>query len=475
VKFFIFNSGRDANKSKTDKMRKFFSEQTILFISVLKWILLATITGVIVGLSTWVFLKALDISTNFTKSYDFYFLALPVGLMVSTLLVMYLAPDAEGHGTEKVISAVHKSSGDIKIAVVPVKLIATIATIATGGSAGKEGPCAQIGAGLASSFAKLLKLNPTDRKKLVICGISAGFSSVFGTPIAGAIFGVEVLYIGDILYDVLLPSFISGIISYHVTSSLGITYFHHPIKFSPVFSEMFFIKVIVAGIFFGICARIFIEVMDWFENFQKRINLWKVWKSFAGGLFLVILTFIFSKQYLGLGLDTIQYAIEGGNIVWYAFLLKIVFTSVTLNFGGSGGVVTPLFFVGATAGSLFAKIFGLNASTFSAIGFVAVLAGATNAPISASIMSVELFGPGLAPYASVACIISFIMTGHKSIYPSQVLSIAKSPSIEVETGKEIEYVTPKAKIKRNGLSYLILNALKKFENLVKGDRMEGRK
>ena len=174
-------------------MKRRLKEETILFISVVKWVFLASVIGIIVGLSTTIFLKALNWSVAFTNQQPFYFLLLPIGLFLSAVLTKYLAPDAEGHGTEKVIEAVHKHSGKIKAAVVPVKIAATIITLASGGSAGKEGPCAQIGAGLSSVFADLFKFNESERRKLVICGISGGFAAVFGTPIAGAIFGVEVL------------------------------------------------------------------------------------------------------------------------------------------------------------------------------------------------------------------------------------------------------------------------------------------
>ncbi len=410
----------------------------MLFISIIKWLFLASCVGIIVGISTSIFLKLLDLAIAFAKDYTYYFLLLPVTLFLSTLVVKYLAPEAEGHGTEKVIEAVHKRSGKINPLVVPVKLFATIMTIASGGSAGKEGPCAQIGAGLASGLSDLLRFDDKDRKKLVICGISAGFATVFGTPIAGAIFGVEVLFVGGLLYEVLLPSFVAGIVGHQVSSALGITYFHQPLNFIPVFSSFFFAKVCLSGLFFGLCSFLFIEILKYAEKVSERITIWSPYKGITGGVVLVLLALLLSKDYLGLGLETIKAALEGGDVPVTAFFLKMVFTAITLNFGGSGGIVTPIFFVGATAGNLFGRMPGFDPIIFSAIGMAGLLAGAANTPISASIMAVELFGPGVGPYAAVACVISFLMTGHRSVYPSQILAIAKSSSIVVEKGREME-------------------------------------
>lgn len=443
-------------------MFKKIEEPTVLFISILKWVFLATVIGVIVGLSTTVFLRALSWSIAFTGNYKLYFLSLPAALFLSSLMIKYLAPDAEGHGTEKVIEAVHKRSGDIKASVVPVKLVATIITLAFGGSAGKEGPCSQIGGGLASMFANLFKFGHSDRKKLVICGISAGFAAVFGTPIAGAIFGVEVLFVGSILYDVLLPSFISGIISYQVSSAFGIQYFYNPIEFVRIFSNAFFIKVVFAGIFFGICSLILIELLQVGKGLSKRIKLWAPLRSAIGGFVIVALAFIFSDRYLGLGLESIEHYLTGGQAEWYDFVVKSVFTSITLNFGGSGGIITPIFFIGSSSGSLFAQLLGEDIITFSAIGMVSLLSGAANTPIAGGIMAIELFGPRLAPYAAISCVISFLMTGHRSVYTSQILAFTKSQSINVEVGKELENTKGEFMVREKSLANVVLKLARRI-------------
>ncbi len=421
-------------------MKRKIVESSVLFVSILKWIFLATCAGILVGLSTTVFLKALGFSIAAASGYHYYYLLLPAALFLTALMVRYLAPDAEGHGTEKIIEAVHQRSGKIRLMVVPVKLVATVITIAFGGSAGKEGPAAQIGAAVSSAFSDLLRFDSSDRKKLVICGISAGFATVFGTPIAGAIFGVEVLFVGGMLYDVLLPSFVSGIVAFQVSSALGITYFHEPLQFVPLFSSLFFIKVCGAGIFFGLCSLLMIEVLGLFEKMSRRLTMWPPLKALLAGGVLVLLTFLFSTRYLGLGLDTIKDSLEGGQVPGGAFLLKMLFTAITLGFGGSGGIITPIFFVGSTAGNAFGSVLGFDVSVFSAIGMVALLAGAANTPISSSIMAIELFGPAIGPYAAVACVISFLMTGHRSVYPSQVLSFTKSASLSVQHGKEMRNI-----------------------------------
>ena len=419
-------------------MRKRLEETSVLFISIVKWFVISSFVGALVGGSTALFLLLLDRGTEGVAAIPFHYALLPFALFASALIVRYLAPDAKGHGTEKVIEAIHQRGGVIKPLVVPVKLLATVITLASGGSAGKEGPCAQIGAGIASTLARLFRFDETDRKKLVICGVSAGFSTVFGTPVAGALFGVEVLAIGQLQYAVLFPSFVAGIVGYQVSSALGTTYFHHPINFVPSFSELFFFKVVLGGVAFGLISFAFIEILKLTESLSERLRWWAPLKGLLGGV-LLLTTLALGDQYLGLGLSTIEGTLNGTQqAAPYDPLVKILATAITLSFGGSGGVVTPIFFVGATSGSFLGSYFGLDPATGAALGMVALLAGCANTPISASVMAIELFGSALSPYAAVTCVVSFLIVGHRSVYPSQILAIAKSSSLRPDVGKTVE-------------------------------------
>jgi H+/Cl- antiporter ClcA len=260
--------------------------------------------------------------------------------------------------------------------------------------------------------------------------------------VAGAIFGIEVLFVGGMMYDVLLPSFVAGIVGFQVANYLGVSYPYHVLDFVPVFTESFFIVVALSGVFFGICSFSFIEFMNWTKRRISKIKLWRPYKAFIGGCVLVVLTFVFSTDYLGVGDDVVGRALIGGEILLGAFLIKMLFTGITFGSGATGGIISPMFFIGATAGVFFANMLGLNPATFAAIGIVSLLAGAANTPITGSIMAVELFGPEVGPYAAVACIISFLMTGHRSIFPSQVLALRKSASFNVELGKEVQSIRP---------------------------------
>lgn len=416
-------------------MQPRFTEQVTLVASVTKWALYATVVGTLVGSGTAGFLWCLNHASAGFSSFPHHYLSLPLTLLFSSMIVRWLAPDAAGHGTEKVIEAVHQRMGRIALKVVPVKLVATVITLASGGSAGKEGPCAQIGAGLASGFADLLRLEDVDRRKLVICGISAGFASVFGTPIAGALFGIEVLVLGQMMYEVLFPSFVAGIVGYHVAASLGVSYAPNTACFLPKMSEWSLFEMLLLGIWCGLVALMLIEVLKLIHRLFDRLRCHYAFKALLGGLLLILIGVFVSDAYLGLGLDTIALGLRGDPLPAGAFAWKSIAAAITLGCGGSGGVVTPIFFVGTAAGNLFAQLFHEPfIAAFSAIGMAAVLAGAANTPIAASIMAMELFGPAIAPYAAVACMVSFLISGYRSIYPSQILGIQKSASLSAPTG-----------------------------------------
>ena len=463
--------------NKEKNIQNHLAEQTIMFASITKWIILSSLIGALIGAVVALFLKLLEYCEKSRSLLPFdYYYNLPFALALTVIIVKKFAPSAEGHGTEKVIEAIHKNAGRINLSVVPTKLFATVLTIFAGGSVGKEGPGAQIGASLASFIAMKLKFSNRDRKKIVICGISAGFASVFGTPLAGAIFGVEILIVGALMYDILLPSIVSGFSAFFVAKMMGINYTYFYIAFFSNFDFNYVLlsKVIIGGIFFGLVADFIITTLSELHKYIKMIKINYILKAFLGGIIIVILTLIVGDEYLGLGFHTIKDALSSDemiyeNIPWYTFILKTIFTSLTLSFGGSGGVITPIFYVGATSGNFFGYLVNGYIPLFAALGFVSVLAGTTSAPIAAMIMSVELFGMDVGHYAAISIIIAFLMTGHRSVFPSQVLSMKKSEAINIKLGEELEntettYTTRFFINMQRIIKLIITKSRKKFQN-----------
>ncbi len=429
-------------------MKQHLKEQGFVFASLTKWILLSAMMGVIIGALITLFLKILSMAEGSRELLPFpYYFTLPFALVLTVYVIKKLAPNAEGHGTEKVIEAIHKSDGNIDLAILPVKVLATVVSIFAGASVGKEGPGAQLGAAASSFISSIFKFNTHDRKKLVICGISAGFASVFGTPIAGAIFGIEILIVGTIMYDVLLPSIIAGFSAFLTAQYLGVEYSYFDLKnyYTDIPINLHFIfMVVLAGLFFGIVTDIFITILHWVHRFIKNLNWHWLLKPFVVGIILAVMSYFIGDRYLGLGFGTIKDALSpftaNNSIYWYDTLGKILFTSLSLGGGASGGIITPVFYIGAVSGNFFGHLAGDHVAFFAALGFVSVLAGATNAPIAAIIMAGELFGLEVAHYAAVTAVISFLMTGHRSVFPSQLLAMKKSQHLKIKLGEEIENV-----------------------------------
>ena len=391
---------------------------------IIKWFALATLVGAVVGVMDSFFLKMLDLALNTQKGVPYSFVALPFVLYVVTLLSRKVVKAHKDYSTDAVIKRIN-TSGTVSIWSAGKTFVLSILTMAAGGSAGKEAPCAEVGAGLSALLAKVLHLSVQDQRKMMICGVSAGFAGVFGVPVSGALFGLEVLWVGHIFYEVMFPALVAGITAYGVTSYMGVNYLCRPLAFLPVFSEQFFLKIIVAGIVFGLVSVLFIEINKLARVVLRYITVRSSLfiTCMVGGVMLVLVGHFISPEYLGLGMAGIEGPLSGEPLASpLGFLYKIITTAITLAAGGIGGLITPIFFVGAQAGAMLSEFLHVDSATLAAVGLVAVLAGTANTPIAASVMAIELFGAPVAPYATVACVISFLITGRHSIFPHQRIS-----------------------------------------------------
>ncbi len=414
-------------------MRRFYlAEPAVMLVTVVQWLVLSMATGAIIGVGCSIFLRILFATAGRAYAAPLWLqmTLLPLGGLANGLLLHYGYRLRRSRYDDNAIVAVNKQQGRMPFRTMWIKPLAALITLGCGGSAGKEGPCSHIGASLAAGVGRSLRLNREMRKRLLACGVSAGFSSVFGTPIAGAIYGVEMLAIGRIRHDFLFPGIVAGVTAFEVSRHLGVPYPHYQIDFVGSFTELLFLKTVLVGVLCGAAAWVFVELLHQshrvFDGLRQRLKLWPPLVPLLGGVLLSVLILAVPTDYLGLSLPLMHEALAGQAMPYVGFFWKALLVAITLGSGFYGGIVTPQFVIGAVAGGAFAHVFGLQPAIGAAVGLVAVVASASNAPIAAVLMGVELFGADSILYVAGACVAAYLVIGHRSVYPEQQIAFSKS-------------------------------------------------
>lgn len=401
-------------------------EQVALGAHLVRWIVLGAVSGVLAGVSSFVFLEGLDRVTEFRLSHTWLLWLLPAAGLVIGLAYHYLGGRA-GQGNALLIDEIHEPTEWVPKRMAPLVLLGTWATHLFGGSAGREGTALQMSGSLTDAVARVLGLDDEDRRMLLIAALAGGFGAVFGVPLAGAVFALEVQSIGRIRYEALVPALTASLVGDLVMSGLG--YEHHAREqFDVTLSAALVGKVAIAGLAFGLAGAAFAELTHATKRVMASRVGWPPLRPVFGGIAIIGLAGLFGQDYLGLSLPLIDRALAGDQLSFAVFALKIVFTAVTLGCAFPGGEVTPLFVIGATLGAALATPLHLPVALLAAVGFVAVFAGAANVPLACTIMGVELFGSGAMMPIAVGCVISYVFSSHRGIYPTQRIHAAKGPT-----------------------------------------------
>ncbi|RJS21302.1 chloride channel protein [Corallococcus sp. H22C18031201] len=401
-----------------------------------QWLVLGSVVGGVCGVASAVFLFLLEKATEWRTGHEEMVYLLPVaGLVLGALYGKW------GHairgGNNLVIDTVHAGDAQIPVRMAPMVLLGTVLTHLFGGSAGREGTAVQMGASLADAIAHRLRVTVETRRELLAAGIAGGFGSVFGTPIAGTVFGLEVVCVGRLGYEALLPALVAAVVGDLVTRGLGIHHTAYPLPSAlpltwPMVGKWLVFAVAVAGV-----AVLFVEGTHRTKKLLERRVPWLPVRMALGGLGVVALwKLVGTDDYLGLGVPGIVRAFQDPTLPGSAFAWKLVFTVVTLGAGFLGGEVTPLFFIGAALGNLLARLLHLPVEMGAAVGMAALFAAAANTPLALSIMAVELLGSTVLPHVAIVSVVAYLLTGHRGIYPAQRIARLK------HGGPLLERLTP---------------------------------
>lgn len=395
-----------------------------LFLHLVKWLLIAAAVAVLAGTASAGFLYALDWATRTRMAHAWLIWLLPVAGFVVGWLYLRYGSSVEG-GANLLIDEIHDPKKIIPLRMAPLVLGGTLISHLFGASVGREGTAVQMGGALADQLTHMFRLNNEDRRIILMAGISAGFASVFGTPLAGAIFGLEVLAIGRLRYEAMLPCLAAAVIADQVGLLWGVHHTHYAVPLIPALSAWTLCAMVLAGVLFGVTGKLFAQSTHGLSGLMKRWIGYAPLRPLMGGLVVAIAVWLIgTDKYIGLGIPTIIDALKEP-LPAYDFLGKMAFTIVSLGTGFKGGEVTPLFFIGATLGNALGPLLHQPVTLLAAIGFVAVFAGAANTPIASTLMAMELFGAEIGVYAAIACVVAYLFSGHAGIYRAQRSEHAK--------------------------------------------------
>lgn len=407
---------------------KYIKSYLITFI---KWVAIAVATGTCGGIVGSFFHKSVEYVTEIRIANEWIIFALPFGGLIIVYLYKLFKLDSN-IGTNLIIDSI-RTDGKVPIAMAPLIFVSTVITHLFGGSAGREGAALQLGGSIGSQIGNMLKLDEKDMHEITLCGMSGVFAALFGTPLTATFFAMEVISVGIIYYSSFIPCIVSSIVAYKISLLFGLEPVYFNLKIIPAISASSVIKVTVLGALCAIVSIVFCESLHKTSRFVKKYIKNEYLRIALGGLVIVILTMMLrNTDYNGAGMNIISKAING-EAKYEAFFLKIIFTAITISVGYKGGEIVPTFFIGSTFGCVAAKFLGIDPGFGAAIGLIALFCGVVNTLISSIILSIELFGADGVILFSIACGVSYMLSGYYSLYSSQKIVYSKLKAEYINT------------------------------------------